>query len=113
MRRRTRCARSSGTRCTSSDRTASSGTTRTPGYTEPPPGFWDRGRIREGLRADLVLLDPATFIDRATYDEPARTPDGVVGVWVAGRSVWRAGTPSGARPGGVWREPRRAERPVL
>jgi len=76
-------------------------------------GLGDRGRIREGLRADLVLLDPATFIDRATYDEPARTPDGVVGVWVAGRSVWRAGTPSGARPGGVWREPRRAERPVL
>ncbi len=73
-------------------------------------GLVDRGRIRKGLRADLVLLDPATFVDRATYEEPARTPDGVVGVWVAGCPVWRAGALSGALAGGVWREPLRAGR---
>lgn len=65
-------------------------------------GLTDRGRIAEGLRADLVLLDPARFIDTATYEEPRRTPDGVVGIWVAGRAVWRDGAPTGERPGGVW-----------
>lgn len=66
-------------------------------------GLTDRGRIEEGLRADLVLLDPASFVDTATYDEPTRVPDGVVSVWVAGRAVWRNGAPTGARPGGVLR----------
>jgi N-acyl-D-amino-acid deacylase len=70
-------------------------------------GLRDRGRIEPGLRADLVLLDPARFLDTATYEEPRRYPDGVVGVWVAGRRVWRDGGPTGDRPGGVVREPRR------
>lgn len=64
-------------------------------------GLADRGRIRPGLRADLVLLDPARFVDTATYDDPCRAPDGVVGVWVAGERAWRDGAPTGARPGGV------------
>ncbi|HZR91698.1 MAG TPA: amidohydrolase family protein [Gaiellaceae bacterium] len=70
-------------------------------------GLSDRGRIRRGQRADLVLLDPARFVDTGTYDDPARHPDGVVGVWVAGRPVWREGRATGERPGGVVREPRR------
>ena len=61
----------------------------------------DRGRVAPGLRADLVLLDPARFVDTATYDDPCRAPDGVVGVWVAGKRVWHDGAPTGARPGGV------------
>ncbi len=65
----------------------------------------DRGRIRPGLRADLVLLDPARFRDRATYADPRRHPDGVELVLVAGEAVWRDGGPTGARPGGVVREP--------
>ena len=69
-------------------------------------GLRDRGRIVPGLRADLVLVDPERFLDTATYDEPRRYPDGVVGVWVAGRRVWRNGAPTGERPGGVVREPR-------
>lgn len=72
-------------------------------------GLPDRGRIREGLRADLVLLDPAAFVDLATYEQPARPPDGVVGVWVAGRAVWRRGAPTGALPGGVVRGARRVQ----
>ena len=64
-------------------------------------GLADRGRIAPGLRADLVLLDPDRFVDTATYDDPCRAPDGVVGVWVAGERAWRDGAPTGARPGGV------------
>jgi N-acyl-D-amino-acid deacylase len=64
-------------------------------------GLSDRGRIAPGLRADLVLLDPERYVDTATYDDPSRAPDGVVGVWVAGERVWEDGGPTGARPGGV------------
>lgn len=66
-------------------------------------GLADRGRIEPGKRADLVLLDPALYVDTGTYADPARTPDGVVGVWVAGRRVWKDGAPTGERPGGVVR----------
>ncbi len=66
-------------------------------------GLADRGRIRPGLRADLVLLDPATFVDTATYDDPCRTPPGVARVLIAGRHVVRDGAPTGERPGGVVR----------
>lgn len=67
-------------------------------------GLHDRGRITQGMRADLVLLDPSTFIDEATYDDPERSPAGVDRVWVRGTCVWQDGKPTGARPGGVVRE---------
>jgi len=63
----------------------------------------DRGRIEVGKRADLVLLDPERYVDEATYDEPTRSPAGVVGVWVAGEAVVRDGAVTGARPAGVLR----------
>ena len=44
---------------------------------------------------------------RRTYDDPINTPDGVLGVWVAGQAVWKDGQATGARPGGVVRTPRR------
>ena len=66
-------------------------------------GLSDRGRIASGKRADLVLLDPAAYVDTATYADPLRSPEGVAGVWVAGHAVWRDGAPTGARPGGVVR----------
>jgi N-acyl-D-amino-acid deacylase len=68
-------------------------------------GLADRGRIREGLRADLVLLDPERFIDTATYEEPRQVPTGVERVMVAGRTVWAGITHTGELPGGVVREP--------
>ena len=68
-------------------------------------GLTDRGRIEEGLRADLVLLNPARFIDNATYDDPKRYPEGVENVYVAGQAVWANGAPTDALPGGVVREP--------
>ncbi len=66
-------------------------------------GLADRGRIEPGKRADLVLLDPRHYVDAATYDEPLRRAEGVVGVWVGGERVWADGAPTGARPGGVVR----------
>jgi N-acyl-D-amino-acid deacylase len=47
--------------------------------------------VAVGRPADLVLFDPATIIDRATYEEPRRPGDGVTAVWVGGRLVAAAG----------------------
>ena len=66
-------------------------------------GLADRGRIAAGKRADLVLLDPERYVDTATYADPCRSPEGVVGVWVAGRCAYRDGAPTGVRAGGVVR----------
>jgi N-acyl-D-amino-acid deacylase len=68
-------------------------------------GLTDRGRITEGLRADLVLLDPARFIDTATYNDPKRIPEGISQVFVGGRTVWADGASTGVLPGNVLREP--------
>jgi N-acyl-D-amino-acid deacylase len=68
-------------------------------------GLADRGRIREGLRADLVLLDPGRFVDTATYEDPTQTPTGVERVFVAGKTVWAGTEHTGELPGGVVREP--------
>ena len=66
-------------------------------------GLADRGRLEQGKRADLVLLDPETYVDTATYADPLRSPEGVAGVWVSGVRVLANGAPTGARPGGVVR----------
>jgi N-acyl-D-amino-acid deacylase len=66
-------------------------------------GLADRGRIEVGKRADLVLLDRASYVDTATYKEPMQSPPGVLGVWVAGERVVEDGRLTGARPGGVVR----------
>jgi N-acyl-D-amino-acid deacylase len=64
----------------------------------------DRGRIVAGQRADLVLLDPRTYVDKATYEDPARSPDGVRRVLVGGVPVWSPEGHTGRLPGGVLRE---------
>ena len=47
--------------------------------------LWDRGILREGLSADLVLFDPAVIADVNSYLEPAIPPVGIAKVWVQGR----------------------------
>jgi dihydroorotase/N-acyl-D-amino-acid deacylase len=59
----------------------------------------DRGLLREGLYADIVLFDPATVADRATYQDPHQLSVGIRDVWVNGTRVLRDGTHTGATPG--------------
>lgn len=66
-------------------------------------GLADRGVIRRGAFADLVLFDPDKVIDTATFDQPAQAASGIELVMVNGRTVWRQGGHAGARPGRVLR----------
>jgi N-acyl-D-amino-acid deacylase len=59
----------------------------------------DRGLIRTGFKADLVVFDPKTIIDRATFQEPQLTAEGVQRVFVNGVEVWSDGKITGERPG--------------
>ena len=69
-------------------------------------GITDRGVIRPGSAADLVLFDPATINDRATIKEPHATSVGIVAVWVNGEMVYSGGAATGAHPGRVLRRER-------
>ncbi len=68
-------------------------------------GLDDRGQLVPGRRADLVMFDPDTVIDNATFDDGGRLSTGITSVWVAGVEVWAAGAPTGARPGQAVRRP--------
>jgi N-acyl-D-amino-acid deacylase len=59
----------------------------------------DRGLIRRGYKADLVVFDPNTIIDRSTFPEPQLTAVGVKRVFVNGVEVWADGRVTGANPG--------------
>jgi N-acyl-D-amino-acid deacylase len=59
----------------------------------------DRGVIRAGAFADLVVFDPARILDVGTYEDPNHPPVGVHSVFVNGTCVVRDGTHTGARPG--------------
>ncbi len=59
----------------------------------------DRGLIKPGYKADLVLFDPATIIDRSTFKEPQLIAEGVKFVFVNGQAVWGDGKVTGRRPG--------------
>lgn len=64
-------------------------------------GLKDRGRIARTLKADLVLFDPKTVIDNATFADPHRFPTGIKHVLVAGVAVVSDGKLTAARPGGA------------
>ena len=66
-------------------------------------GLADRGRLEEGAVADIVVFDPATIIDRATFAKPHQYAEGVHHVFVAGEAVLLDRQPTGARPGRVLR----------
>lgn len=65
----------------------------------------DRGLIKQGLAADLVIFDPDTVTDLATYAEPNRLSSGMDWVIVNGVAVIADGKMTGARPGRVLRGP--------
>ena len=63
-------------------------------------GLADRGLVRPGMVADLVLFDD-TIDDRATFDTPTELPAGIKNVWVAGEAIVQDGETTGRRPGRV------------
>jgi N-acyl-D-amino-acid deacylase len=66
-------------------------------------GIPDRGRLARGMKADLVVFDPRTVRDIASFDDPHRFPEGIHHVLVNGKLVVEAGEHTGAKPGGVLR----------
>jgi N-acyl-D-amino-acid deacylase len=66
-------------------------------------GLRDRGIVREGWAADLVVFDAAAVIDTATFERPASYPAGIPHVIVNGRLAVRDGAETGVRPGRLLR----------
>lgn len=66
-------------------------------------GLADRGSLRAGSYADIVIFDPTTIADRATFADPHRYAVGVSDVFVNGIAALRDGTPTGAASGRVVR----------
>ena len=65
----------------------------------------DRGLLREGMYADVVVFDPATIQEHARYEKPNQASTGVREVFVNGVEVIRDGKHTGAKPGRVVRGP--------
>ena len=68
-------------------------------------GLADRGILRPGMKADVVVFDPATVKDMASYENPDRYSQGIDWVLVNGRAVVAGGKPTNALPGRVLRGP--------
>ncbi|MEM7404852.1 MAG: D-aminoacylase [Pseudomonadota bacterium] len=62
-------------------------------------GLEDRGVLREGAYADIVVFNPETVIDRGTFADPAQPSAGIETVFVNGAAVWSNGSSTPARPG--------------
>jgi N-acyl-D-amino-acid deacylase len=62
------------------------------GHTASVFGMTDRGVIRAGAYADLVLFDPGTVRDTATFKTPALPADGILETWINGQSAYVHGT---------------------
>jgi N-acyl-D-amino-acid deacylase len=69
-------------------------------------GIARRGTLREGYFADVVVFDPQTIQDHATFEKPMQFATGVSQVWVNGVAVIRDGEHTGAKPGRVVRRER-------
>lgn len=65
----------------------------------------DRGRLRAGCLADVVVFDPERIRDHAAYEKPHQYATGVRHVWVNGVQVLENGEHTGAKPGRVVRGP--------
>jgi N-acyl-D-aspartate/D-glutamate deacylase len=75
-------------------------------------GIPDRGLIRPGMFADLVLFDPATVQDKATFEDPNHYSTGIRHVFVNGRPVVADGAITSERPGRPLYGPGRTSKPT-
>jgi N-acyl-D-amino-acid deacylase len=66
-------------------------------------GLHDRGLLKPGMKADLVVFDPETIIDTSTYEDPRKHPKGIRHVFVNGKETVREGKMVGVRAGKVLR----------
>ena len=66
-------------------------------------GLSDRGLLRAGMRADVVVFDLASIKDHATFDAPTAVPDGIGDVIVNGVVALAKGQPTGSRSGNILR----------
>ncbi|MEM6427801.1 MAG: D-aminoacylase [Deinococcota bacterium] len=66
-------------------------------------GLRKRGLLREGMAADVIIFDPDTVTDNATFEDPHQLSTGVSDVWVNGQRVLAGGEHTGATPGQVVR----------
>src|SRR3954469_23365317 len=64
-------------------------------------GLADRGVLREGMKADIAIFDPATVRDTATFEQPHQYAEGVLWVVVNGQVAFEGGKMTAARPGRV------------
>jgi N-acyl-D-amino-acid deacylase len=71
-------------------------------------GLQDRGVLREGLKADVAVFDPAAVGDRATFEQPHQYAEGVSLVLVNGEVVFESGAVTAARPGRILYGPGRS-----
>ncbi|TMG92457.1 MAG: D-aminoacylase, partial [Betaproteobacteria bacterium] len=71
------------------------------GLTARTFGLADRGVLKQGFAADIVVFDENEIDDAATFAKPIQRAKGIDTVIVNGAVVWREGKPSGARPGRV------------
>ena len=62
-------------------------------------GLPDRGIVRTGMKADIVVFNPATIVDKATFERPHQYAEGVSSVIVNGVATLEAGTITGQRAG--------------
>jgi N-acyl-D-aspartate/D-glutamate deacylase len=70
-------------------------------------GFLDRGIVRPGMKADLVIFDPGRVRDLATFDNPHQYAEGLSHVITNGQIVFEGGAMTSARPGVVLYGPAR------
>jgi N-acyl-D-amino-acid deacylase len=68
-------------------------------------GIRQRGSLKPGYYADVVVFDPAHIQDHATFEKPKQLATGVDDVFVNGVQVWRNGKHTGAKPGRFVRGP--------
>ena len=70
-------------------------------------GLADRGVLREGMKADIAIFDPATVRDLATFERPHQYAEGVAQVIVNGQVAFEDGRMTAARPGRILLRPGR------